>query len=217
MHFTVTGTTTNGEPFTLVRTNRFASGFDVSAESAFEAADMVFALTENEFTDIDIDDVRFNTTMSSANRFFRVGRVEQKIGTSYRVLGERSVVRVKPGQRAILRVTLNSFRNNFGSKQIQIATRVPADAIPGTSGSISVGARGFEGEFEGESEGTASAEPKSFDALLAQLASSPRNDQLGLTLDLSSEEDGTGVRQEAVRQAFDVVRGNRFFAFRVAR
>ena len=213
VHFTVTGTTRQGEPFTLVRTNRFASGFDVSAESAFEAADMVFALTENEFTDIDIDDVRFNTTMSTANRFFRVGRVEQKIGTSYRTLGQRSVVRAKPGRRVILRVTLNSYRNNFGNKRIQIATRVPADASPGTFGSVTVGARGFEEEFEGAT----TTEPKSFDGLLAQLASSPRNDQLGLTLDLSSEEDGTGVSHEAVRQAFDVVRGSRFFDFRVAR
>jgi hypothetical protein len=213
VHFTVTGTTRQGEPFTLVRTNRYASGFDVSVESAFEAADMVFALTENEFTDIDIDDVRFNTTMSSANRFFRVGRVEQKVGTSYRTLGQRSVVRAKPGRRVILRVTLNSYRNNFGTKRIQIATRVPADASPGTFGSVTVGARGFDEEFEG----AATTEPKSFDGLLAQLASSPRNDQLGLTLDLSSEEDGTGVSQEAVRQAFDVVRGSRFFDFRVAR
>jgi hypothetical protein len=113
--------------------------------------------------------------MSSADRFFRVGRVEQKVGTSYRVLDERSVVRTQPGRRVILRVTLDSFRNRFGSKQIQIATRVPADGSPGTFGSIMVGARGFD---EG-AEKAASAEPRSFDALLTQLASSPRNDQTG--------------------------------------
>src|SRR5262249_27350938 len=78
VHFTVDGSTPDGKPFTLARTNRFASSLDISGASDFEAADDVYAITSNNFTDVTITDVRISTQLSPDNRIFSVGKIERK-------------------------------------------------------------------------------------------------------------------------------------------
>ena len=53
----VDGTTGDGEPFTVVRTNRYANTFDITFDTIWEVGDAVWALSENDLTDVDIDSV----------------------------------------------------------------------------------------------------------------------------------------------------------------
>ena len=204
VHFTIDGHTPDGEPFTLVRTNRFASPYDVSVESTFEAADDVYAINSNNFTDVTIDEVRISTQLNPADRVFSVGKVERKIGTTYTTLTNSSVVKASAGATITLRVTLNSYRNKYGSKLVVLSVKVPATPI-GTPGNLAVGQLGFP-----------NANAKSFDALLAQLANAPRNDQLRGELDLFPAKGGKRTSATAPL-VHDVVQGGRNFRFQVTR
>jgi hypothetical protein len=215
VHFTVDGTTSLGEPFTLVRTNRYASPFDISEASIFEAAGDVAALLENKFTDVTIDAVRITTQMSTANRVFTVGKVEQKVGSSFRRLTSSSVITALPGSILTLRVTLNSLRDAFGSKVVTVSVKVPA-ARAGAFGTLNVGQlSGGGGEFGGfAAAGTTGAAASSFDGLLSKLSNAPRNDQLRAQIDIFSAR--RSVSSVGSTQVQDVVRGRRNFDVRIA-
>jgi hypothetical protein len=209
VHFTIDGSTPDGEPFTLVRTNRFASAYDISFESVFEAADDVYAINSNRFTDVTINEVRISTQLNPIDRYFNVGKVERQIGTSYTRLTGSSVVKARAGSTVALRVTLNSYRDKFGTKVMMIYIKVPVAPV-GTYGSLSVS--GVGGKF-GRSPG---AKATSFDDLLAKLAAAPRNDELRGQIDLFSKT-GKRLTSTTVNQVHDVVQGSRSFEFRITR
>jgi hypothetical protein len=214
VHFTVDGTTSLDEPFTLVRTNRFADPFDISQASIFELADDVTALVENQFTDITINDVRITAVLSAANRAFTVGKVEQKIGGTFKRLRNSSVITALPGSTVRLRVTLNSLRNAFGSKVVMVAVKVPT-ARAGAFGQLTVGqASDSGGGFSGFGSTDAAGAPTSFGGLLAQLSNAPRNDQLNAEIDLFTRRRVSSVGSTQLQ---DVVQGGRGFRFQIAR
>jgi hypothetical protein len=209
LHFTVSGTTAAGEPFTLVRTNRFASADDISFESILEMADDVAAIVNNDFTDVTISDIRITTTMNPVNRAYIVGKVERKVGTSFVRLTDSSVVRAKAGGTVTLRVTLHSRRDAFGSKVVLLRVPVPA-ARAGTFGALVVGQSGDDGGF-----GLGQSTPGSFDDLINQLAGTPRNDALQAEIDVM-RNNGTILTGKTAKLVYDVVQGSRVFEFRIA-
>ncbi len=212
VHVIIDGTTAGGEPFTLVRTNRFASPDDISFESVFEMYDDVAAIIGNDFTDVTVDSVRIATAMDPVNRAFSVGKVERKSGATYTRLVASSVIKARAGSTVALRVTLNSRRNAFGSKVVMVHVKVPSARV-GAFGALDVG-QNSDGEPGFGDVGTSSAAPSSFDGLLAQLASAPRNDQLRAEIDLFTR----GSQQSSgATLVHDVVQGGRSFEFRITR
>jgi hypothetical protein len=210
LHFTIDGSTPDGEPFTLVRTNRFASPYDISFESVFEPAEDVYAINSNNFTDVTIDEVRISTRLSPDNRVFSVGKVERQIGTTYTTLSSSTVVKARAGSTVALRVTLTSYRNRFGTKVVMLYIKVPVAPV-GSYGSLTVS--GLGGTFGGSPSATAT----SFDNLLAKLAAAPRNDQLRGEIDLFSKTTGRQLRSSTTNLVRDVVQGRRSFAVQITR
>lgn len=203
MRLTVDGTTPNGEPFTLVRTNRFASGSDISFGSVFEAGDDVWAIYHNRFTDVTIDQVRISTRLSPDDRQFSIARVERRNGGIYSRLTRSSVVRARAGTTVTLRVTLNSSRNEFGTKVVLLSIKVPAAPV-GSGGSLRVG------------HGAPGGAATSFDGLLSKLASAPRNDQMNGEIDVFPANRHV-VKRSSTRLVHDVFQGGRSFRFRIIR
>ncbi len=216
VHFIVDGTTADGEPFTLVRTNRFASQFDISYESIFELADDVYQLQNNDFTDVTIDSVRTETTLDNALRSFTIGKVEARRAGVFHTVKEGKNIKARAGKAVVLRVTLNSFRNKLGSKVVKLRVPVPDTSFPGQVGELDLSGA-FSDEFfdEGVSSFDSSAD-SSFSDLVDSLANAPRNDQLQAQIFFFDEEEGDGTSSDPVlKDAGDVVEGSTFFGLKI--
>ncbi len=212
VHFTISGVTAEGEPFTLVRTNRQSSSFDISYQTIFELGGYVHEVLGNEFTDVTLTDINVTVKMDEAPRSFRVGRVEVYRSGAWVPLTSESVVRARAGSTVKVRTTLTSYRNRFGTKTLTQSLVVPRARV-GTRGRLGVTA-GESEFFEDESEYPEESNgPSSFDALLAGLAAAPRNDQVSAVLNLFRED--RMVTRQTRATVGDVVNGNRFFMFRV--
>jgi hypothetical protein len=217
VHFTVDGHTAGGEPFTLVRTNRFADDYDISYGSVFELADDLYQLVDNDFTDVTIDSVNVETDLSNAARAFTMGSVQAKVGKNgvYKKLGNSSRIKAQPGRTVYFKVTLKSRKDAFGSKVVTTSVKVPATTQPGTYGSVSLGGGSYlsgGGEDFGDDSGfgdTFSA-PKSFDGLIDQLSSAPRSDDLTAILDFFPDR-GQPVEITKKKAAGDVINDARMW------
>jgi hypothetical protein len=200
VHFTVEGMA-DGEPFTLVRTNRFASAYDISYEAIFEMADDVYTLLHNKFADVTIDAVRITTQLDPTYRAYSVGKVQRKVGTHYVTLTRSSLVKARPGSTLTLRVTLNS--KVLGTKLETVKVKVPSAPI-GSFGELSVGRVRISGST-----------PKSFDDLVTKLDNAPRNDQLTAAVRLFTRKIG-GRTSSASTSVHDVISGSKGFELRLA-
>lgn len=202
VRFTISGTAA-GQPFTLVRTNRFAAPDDISFASVFELADDVQRVLGNPFTDVKISSVRISTQISPRHRVFSVAKVERLVAGHYQTLTSSSVVSAKPGHTLHLRVTLTSPRNRFGSKVLTLAVKVP-DVRAGSMGQLTL---------TSGSQLPSGGRAQSFDGLLTRLADAPRNDQLAGVIDLFTPR-GRHVSSHATTGASDVVQGGK--SYRIA-
>ena len=198
----------------MVRTNRYANTYDISFDTIWEVGDAVWALTENDLVDVDIDSVEVTSTMSGKARMFRVGQVQLKKDGVWRTISSDTRIRAKAGRLLNFRVVLNSRRNAFGTKVITTAVRVPADVMPGTFGSLVLG-QGYYGECEEcyyEDEG-----PASFQALIDSIEDAPRNDEFNTTLELYDEREGGLNTAQNTKLVGDVITNSKSFEVRIVR
>lgn len=214
--FTVTGRTAAGTPFQLNRQNRFADNDDITYATADELYAALSRLQDNDFTDVTIDQVQVSSTMSATPVSYKVGQVQvkRKNGT-WRTLGDNSTVKGKSGQRLILRVTLKSAKNRYGSKVVTAKVRVPKGLARRTSGELSLGRSQLLG-LSGEDEAPQSP-ATSFAGLLKEIASSPRNDQLDVSLGISDPMTGDLRTTSGATQLGDVITDSRTFQFMVSK
>ena len=215
VHFTIDGTTAAGEPFTVVRTNRYADTFDIAFPSIFEAADSVFALVDNEFTDVDIDQVSIATTLSTQPRRFKVAKVQVRRHGIYRTLTSTSRIRARAGRNLNFRVFLESPKDKWGTKVVTTSVRVPADTQVGSFGSVSLGTAFSGDEFEEFRGFDDESGPASFDELVDSIESAPRNDELTTDLEFFAEEFGTSSSTVTEKLVSDVITNSRSFEVRV--
>ncbi len=177
---TITGVRANGARFTL----RYADRYSSTGSLAFEVADAAFLsllrLTNQNLEDVRITSVSFTGAVDTKIRQFRVTKVLVKQGASFVVPG-RAGVRVTPGTPLPVRVTLASYRNREPARTYTLS--VPVPRVPrGTSGQLTVSA-GAVMTGQGP-EGPEATEPTTFDQLLRELQTAPRNAEIRAQLDL---------------------------------
>lgn len=207
VRFVIHGVTGDGTPFTLRRTNRYASQWDISYESVFEVADMVWALWDNRFTDVTFTEVRIRALMEPRARTYQLRRVERRVAGSWRTVREDRVMKLRRDSTVRLRLTLGSFRNRDGRIRERLDLVVPSRIAVGSRGRLTVRAGG--------NHYSALWGSSSFDDLLGDLARAPRHDRLRGQLRLHGAHR-TVVRRDS-ELAGDVVGGRRAFRVRVVR
>lgn len=218
--FTITGETAAGAPFTVNRSNRFVSDFDVTYESIFEPADAVFSLLNNEVTDVTITDVTIDAELEDSARSFRVKKVERRTAGVYSKITRKTKVYAKPGQMMRFRVTLESS-SGPATPQVLVKVRMPEEAQVGARGSLSVGAAfgGFEEFFFSEEDlyGEFGNGPKSFQEVIDGIEDAPRNDELSATIELYDGETDEFLTDSASVPAGEVVSNAKYFKLRVGK
>jgi hypothetical protein len=214
VHFTISGVTAEGVPFTLDRTNRQSSQRDISYQTIFELGSYAYEILANDFTDVTFTDIDVSVTLDDAPRAFRVGKMEIYRGGAWLPVTAGSTINARPGSTLKLRTTLTSYRNRYGTKTVHQSLVVPKARI-GSRGRLMI-AGGAREWYEDEEEfPEADTGPASFEDLIADLAAAPRNDQVTATLELFAS--GRLITRHKTAMANEVVEGNRYFWVRVVR
>ena len=199
-HFTVSGSSVESGAFTLERTNRHASRWDLSYAMADEAPTAVDRLFRNKYTDLTFDAVTVESVMNPEPRLFKVGRVEQKIGGEWSKLRRYGLVQARAGKTLKFRVTLTSDRGRYGTKVRKVSIGVPETTGRGW-GYLAIG---------GGTSWFGSGGGGSFDGLVGKLEDAPRNDELTASMYLDPRRGAT-IRKERATPVGDVVNGGRFY------
>jgi hypothetical protein len=215
--WTVTGTTGAGTSFTLTRTNRFASQFDVSFDSIFEMLSFLSQIQGQPFVEVHFSKVTITASADELFRRYQIDKVLRKTGTNtYVEVNSRTPIRVRAGGSVQLRVRLAPFKNRGPLQNLDFTYRIPADRA-GSSGTFQVagGASAFSGNtfclFDPSACG-GEAGAKNFSQILQALGRQPRNDQLIATMIIGPApgKPGSGPAvTKQVRTATQIVTGTR--------
>jgi SpoIVB peptidase S55 len=215
--WTVTGKTSAGQSFTLTRTNRFASQFDVSFESIFEMLDFLSLVQGQSFVEVDFSNVTITASANELFRRYRIDKVLRKTGTNtYVEVNSRTPIRVRAGGSVTLRVRLTPFKGRGLVRNFDFTYLIPRDRA-GSSGTLEVvgGASAFSEDtfclFDPDACGGEGG-AKSFSQVLQALGRQPRNDQLIATMTIGPAPGNPGSRPavtKQVRTATQIVTGQR--------
>jgi hypothetical protein len=197
-NWTITGTRAGGLPFSLSRSNQWADRSDVAVEPALDVAVAADALVNNDFEDVTIDNVTFDSTVATKYEQLHITKLRVAVNGG-RYTSARHVT-VKAGAKLKLQVSLRPFH---GTKTTTTTLRltVPKSAR-GKSGELAaVGGVELAQDLEDVADegclfGGDCADPAdgSLNAVIADLRRAPRNDAVVAQLLLDTEdEEGTGA------------------------
>jgi hypothetical protein len=206
-HFVVNGSSDESGPFTLKRTNRYESDWDILFESSWEAPSDLYRLWANRYSDVDIHNVSIDTRLDPAQRVFSMKSVERKVHGKWVKLPKYSRIKADSGDKLKFRVNLDSYRGRYGTKVEKVVVQLPK--VKGRAyGDLSIS--GGQSYYYGSGKAT------DFDGVVAKLANAPRNDQLITRLDLRPG-NGPRVRETSTIQLKNVVRGNKYYFLKVGK
>lgn len=173
MNWTITGTDADGTPFTLTHEDRFASNYDITFESPWELADLVYFLSG--FEGVTVEDVTVDGAVTDDSSTWMVERVEQKRGGEWVKVSRRLPAIAKAGKALVLRAVLEGQAD--ATMTVPLSLDIPAKA----------GRRGFLEVSGGGWQWTNYWNAKDVDDIAEILAESVRNDAVAADLYL---EDG---------------------------
>jgi hypothetical protein len=167
----------SGRPWSISRSNRFTSKYDISFGSVFELEDALYELERQDLADIEFTAIDIEVEVERAVRELKIDRVRWALNNG--PFRRTRHMAAKPGDRIRARIEL---KRSGGSsrKTVAMAFDVPRTGRDGYI-VISGGNRGHRGPRKA----------KSFGRLLDQIKSQPRNQDLTGTA-------GFGRRHEQV-------------------
>jgi hypothetical protein len=213
LSWTIRGTRAAGEPFELARRNMYYSPWDISFESIFELEFDLYALQENGFESVRINEVVLDSEITQRNRTAKITRV-LSASSLQRTLKARKYLFVRPGDTVRLRVFLLPAGATV-ARSIDLTQRVPRRArgegqLVVRGGGISGDEECFFGDCEeGGEEGTSGS--ASFEELLADLSGAEHSYDLVTGLSMRG-----GLRTKVTPQS-EIILGRRSMLLFVVR
>ncbi|HET7328677.1 MAG TPA: hypothetical protein VFJ14_15490 [Nocardioidaceae bacterium] len=170
----VTGKRPDGRSFSLDRTDRFASPWDLTYESIWDLYDNLARMQYYSYGQPRITGVDVRTNLDEKVRVYRVQGAEVRRNGRWIEAKGNMLVRVRGGNGIHVRLHLASYRDLAGSKTVRVDMRMPR-RLAGRTTTLS---------FTGGNSifGGGASEPKTFQALLDKLDREVRNDALVTTL-----------------------------------
>ncbi|MDQ4058576.1 MAG: hypothetical protein M3124_05580, partial [Actinomycetota bacterium] len=212
IHWTVTGLTEDGDPWSLSRSNLYSNEFDISFGSTFEFYGQLITLLENKFTEIDFGNVEIDATITDEPSGYRISKVLHSTTNRNFTSGRR--IRVRPGGTLFLRVTLRPVETGSPrtvNLRFDIPRRFRGGFIELIGGAGLGGGDLFCFEEFGPCSSPAGGKIDSFDELVDSLENAPRGNELIASL---RGRRGRLQRQRSV-ELDGVVGGFRFLVLRV--
>lgn len=178
----IDGTREDGSPFTFERSNMFYSPWSISEEAPWDLYSILDQIQNNDFEKVAITGVDIQGSLTADNLSSQLVDV-QSSSPLMPDLRNRGTLKAKPGQKVTLRVTLDpAVGPNF---TVDLVYKIPKWAH-GT-GPLQVsggnyGGYGYYGYGYYYDGGSGDSRPESFDELLGNLSSSPRNNDIVVKL-----------------------------------
>ena len=204
-NWTIRGRRAGNVPFTINRSNAFASRFDVSFDAAVDVGDAVLALVNNEFEPVTIDRVSFLSSISTAYQQWTITSLDVSVnGGRYR---SPEVLTVEAGDTLRVRARMRPYRSTAIKTSLFTMT-VPAK----TSGRV--GSLVVTGGAELAGSGY-EATGSTLNSLISGIKSKPRGDEVVARLDLEPLESGRTLTRTAKNRHTRTVIGEREMAVEV--
>ena len=105
LSYTITGTDAAGSPFEIAYTDQFQSNYDITFDSAFAAADIVFGLIS--IGGVTVDEVSMTSEVSEDKSAYTITGVQQRRGGEWVNVGRKAPALVKAGHQLRLRAVLS--------------------------------------------------------------------------------------------------------------
>jgi hypothetical protein len=213
LSWTIRGTRASGESFELARRNMYYSPWDISFESIFELEFNLFAIQENGFEAVRIDEVGLDSEITQRNRTAKITRL-LSASSLQPTLKARKYLFVRPRDTIRLRVFLLPAGATV-ERAVDISQRVPRSARG--EGQLAIRGGGIQADEEcffgdcvegGEEEVTT---PASFDELLAELAGAEHSYDLVASLGVG------GAERRTVAPQGEIILGRRVLGILVVR
>jgi hypothetical protein len=176
--WTIHGLREDGSPWTLRRSDRFASRSDISSESGFELYDALAKIARYPFEDVEVTSVEADVEVESAVRRYRLQRVLVCRGGE---CSGASRLRAHPGETLSFRAVLRR-EDGSAAKLVPFKLTIPPRAHGGALVEVT-GGSGCRGPFDPRCR---LPRPPVFDLLLRELRSEPENNLLSATLSTGS-------------------------------
>ena len=184
-------------PFTINRSNAFASPFDVSFDAALDVGDAVSALVSNEFEPVTIDRVSFLSSISTAYQQWTITSLDVSVnGGPFR---SPEVLTVEAGNTLRVRARMRPYRSTAIKTSLFTMT-VPAN----TSGRV--GSLVVTGGAELAGSGY-EATGSTLNSLINGIKSKPRGDEVVARLDLEPLDGGRTLTRTAKNRHSQTVIG----------
>ena len=183
--WTLTGTKADGTPWELHRSNKISSEWGIPYEMVHEMEHMLYRLAFQNFEEVEFTGVDFETvTVRDEVRQYAVSKVLVSVnGKPYE---KTRRIRVRPGARLRLRVTLNPYEENLSKRTVELAVRVPRDAR--RDGVLRIfGGPGHHTGIVGKAS--------SFDNLLRKMSSDPVNNRVATSLRIGRRTRDTDAQR----------------------
>ena len=103
--YTITGTDADGSPFEIGFSDRFQSNYDITFDSAFDAADLVYGLTLIQ--GVVVDDVTMTSEVTEDKSAYSITAVQQRRRGDWIKVGRRAPAVIKAGRTLQLRAVLS--------------------------------------------------------------------------------------------------------------
>lgn len=175
VHTVITGTRSDGSPWTFDRSDRAADRYDVGYGMVFPLYDQVATLQGQTLDHVHVSSVDVTTDVEPGYTNYRVRSVEQRAPNGQWVrVSLRHPARLVAGARNHLRVNLHGYLDS-GDVTVPLTFTVPAGTVGQTGGLLVSGGGSRVLRFFG---GPGSTGAKTFDDLLASLQNAPRTDDL---------------------------------------
>ncbi|MFN2586636.1 MAG: SpoIVB peptidase S55 domain-containing protein [Actinomycetota bacterium] len=177
LSWTITGVGESTGPFTLSRSNLYASEFDISFESGFEILGNLFTLFGNDFEEVSFTGVDVDASVKDDIEMFTIHDVLVSLNGGDFL--ERRRLRARPGDRIGMRVVLLNFEDHE-ERVVDLQVRIPPKTRGEAVIEITGGAAGGPGEecfFFGENC-ESGEEVDSLAALVTSIENAPHNNDL---------------------------------------
>lgn len=190
--WTITGTQgADHTPYSLAVTDRYASNYDISYESAWELADFVWSLSA--IPGVTIDDIAMTSDVNDDSSTWEITKLEQRVGGAWVKAGKGAPVLARAGKAVPLRAVLTSGSD---TKTVPVSVTVPSSAS-GSEGRLAV--------IGGSNMWSRNAYPRSFAQAQKYVDTVVRNDQVEVVLSLYSRRHS--INKEATSDPQDKVVG----------
>lgn len=201
--WTLSGTREDGSPWSITRTNRWASQWDITYESVYEIERALYKILGQDFEEVTLDNIEFDADYEEPVKQLRIkeGLVSVN-GGNFR---DANRIGVRPGDNLRFRVMLEDLQGvrHQQTSRFSVPKRFRRSYLIAESGQYE---RGSIDCFTVPDECYPGGTETKFDKLLAKLVNAPKNNDLVMSLRTGRKGDRVITKQDQVVSGYESIR-----------